>query len=264
MRTGRLRALTPTLFTDADGPRPDDALRAVAVALDAVVSRTSAALLWGIELAETPTSVTVTVPHGRTRVVADGVTVVRRRQAQDVDDRDGLRVTTVLETLLDLCRSSPLAHAVVAVDSALRQGLVRLEALQAAHAALPVAPGRGAVGRVLALVDPQSGSVLESLTRVLLAQHGVRPPHSQLEVRADSGRVIGRVDFGWPGVRLVVETDGFAFHSDRDAYRRDRRRTNALTVAGWTVLRFTWEDVVAYPQYVVDSVRAALARLAAA
>ena len=61
----------------------------------------------------------------------------------------------------------------------------------------------------------------------------------------------------------MVETDGFAFHSDRRQYRDDRRRTNALTVAGWTVLRFTWEDVLAYPQYVIDSVRAALARLAA-
>jgi very-short-patch-repair endonuclease len=57
----------------------------------------------------------------------------------------------------------------------------------------------------------------------------------------------------------VVETDGFAFHADRTTYRADRRRGNALVLAGWRVLRFSWEDVVHSPDGVVADVRAALA-----
>ncbi len=66
------------------------------------------------------------------------------------------------------------------------------------------------------------------------------------------------MDFAWPEQRLLVEVDGFAFHADRSRYRSDRRRTNALVLAGWRVLRFSWEDVVHRPDVVVAQVRAAL------
>lgn len=121
-------------------------------------------------------------------------------------------------------------------------------------------PGRGRqrIARVMRLVDPECGSVLESLCRVLLVQAGLGPEESQLVIRSARGRVIGRVDFAWPSARLVVEVDGFAFHADRASYRNDRRRTNGLVLAGWRVLRFSWEDVVHHPDEVVAAVRAAL------
>ena len=81
---------------------------------------------------------------------------------------------------------------------------------------------------------------------------------AQFEVRGTDGRLLVRVDFAWPAQRLVVETDGFAFHADRAGYRSDRRRTNALILDGWRVLRFSWEDVVREPAAVVAAVRAAL------
>ena len=77
-------------------------------------------------------------------------------------------------------------------------------------------------------------------------------------MRRLDGRLLGRVDFAWLEQRLVVETDGFAFHADRTSYRSDRRRTNALVLDGWQVLRFTWEDVVHRPDAVVAAVRLAL------
>ncbi len=257
---GELRPLTPHLFTDVAQPSPDEPLRAAVVALDGVVSHTSAALLWGLELARTPEQPTVTVGRDRSRATSDGV-VVRRADLVDGDwsSRDGVRVTTVVRTVLDLCRTLPLAEAVAAADAALRLGLVRLVELRAALCALPAGRGRAAVARVLALVDPRSGSVLESLLRVLLHVHGIRPPRSQLVVRTRQGVRVGRVDFAWPDLRLVVEADGFAFHADRRAYRDDRRRSNALVLAGWRLLRFTWEDVVQHPERVVAAVRTALA-----
>ena len=248
---GELRPLTPHLFTDAVEPSP------AVVALDGVVSGTSAALLWGFELAATPALPTVTVDRDRSRAVREGVKLTRSVVREDEQVvRDGVHLTSAVRTVLDLCRALPFAEAVAAGDSALRHG-VRLDQLQAALCALPAGRGRSEVARVVALLDPRCGSVLESLLRALLWQHGLRP-QSQVEVLALGRGRIGRVDFAWEQQRLVVEADGFAFHADRRRYREDRRRGNALVLAGWAVLRFSWEDVVRFPDYVVATVRGVL------
>ena len=173
---GELRALTPHLFTDAWIPSPDEDLRAAAAGLDAVVSHTSAALLWGLELVVTPAERTVTVTRNRSRATRDGVHVHR----SDLDEResvprDGLRVTTAVRTVVDLARTLPLGEAVAVGDSALRSGAVTRQELRTELAALPAGRGRERVARVVALLDPRSGSVLESLLRVLLAAHGLHP-----------------------------------------------------------------------------------------
>jgi len=254
-----LRPLTPHLFTDVAQPSPDEDLRAAAAGLDAVVSHTSAALLWGFELVTTPVERTVTVARNRSRAARDGVRVHRSDLAEDESvPREGLRVTTAVRTVVDLARRLPFGEAVAVGDSALRSGVVTLPELQRTLASLPAGRGRERVARVVAVLDPRSGSVLESLLRALLAVHGLHP-QSQLLVRARAGDRIGRVDFAWPEQRLVVEADGFAFHADRRRYRADRRRSNALVLAGWDVLRFSWEDVVRFPDYVVQTVRGLLA-----
>jgi very-short-patch-repair endonuclease len=99
--------------------------------------------------------------------------------------------------------------------------------------------------------------VLESLLRVLLVEAGCAPDDSQVVVRDRQGHFIGRVDL-WYAVGLVVEADGFAFHSERSDYRRDRRLGNALEMLRVRMLRFTWEDVVGDPGYVVATVREVL------
>jgi very-short-patch-repair endonuclease len=52
------------------------------------------------------------------------------------------------------------------------------------------------------------------------------------------------VDLFWPDQRLVVEIDGYAFHSSRRAFERDRARDAALQAAGYRVVRFTWRQIV--------------------
>ena len=56
--------------------------------------------------------------------------------------------------------------------------------------------------------------------------------------------------------RLVLEADSWTWHADRDAHDRDRWRYNALVLAGWTVLRFTWEQVMRRPAAVRRALRA--------
>ncbi len=63
-----------------------------------------------------------------------------------------------------------------------------------------------------------------------------------------------RPDLVFDDVKLIVEIDGFAYHSGRDAFERDRQRQNLLTGAGWTVLRFTWRQVYDNPAEVVTQI----------
>lgn len=253
-------------MTAAALPEPDPygllvvARVAAAVAsVRGVASRTSAALLWGIELVRAPVEPEVTVGRNRSRVSAPPGVRVHRADvaAQDVVVVRGVPSTSAVRTVLDLARVLPLPEAVAAADSALRLRLCTFAELVTAVAALLPARGRPACRAVLERVDLVSGSVLESLCRVVLEDGGLRPFETQHVVRV-GGRTVGRVDFAWPEQRLVVEVDGFAFHADRARYRADRRRTNALVLAGWRVLRFSWEDVVSRPDVVVTQVRAAL------
>jgi very-short-patch-repair endonuclease len=67
------------------------------------------------------------------------------------------------------------------------------------------------------------------------------------------------VDFLWSDAALVVEVDGHASHGTRRAFQVDRDRDGRLTVAGYTVVRFTWSDVIRRPAIVADRVRRLLA-----
>jgi very-short-patch-repair endonuclease len=60
------------------------------------------------------------------------------------------------------------------------------------------------------------------------------------------------VDLAWPELRLCVEFDGWKTHGTREAFARDRSRDRELFPLGWTVLRYTWDDVVRDPEVVVD------------
>jgi very-short-patch-repair endonuclease len=72
-------------------------------------------------------------------------------------------------------------------------------------------------------------------------------------------RVAGyRVDFGFPAPRVALEVDGMAFHIGADEFQIDRERQNAIVLAGWQVLRFTWLDLTEYPERVAAVVRAAI------
>ena len=87
---------------------------------------------------------------------------------------------------------------------------------------------------------------------------GLPPPELQLRVHDERGGLVARVDFAWPQARLVVEVDGFAYHSSREDVRKDHARAVRLTLLGWRVLRFGWEDVVGRPEHVIAVVREAL------
>ena len=82
--------------------------------------------------------------------------------------------------------------------------------------------------------------------------HGLPLPHVNCVIE-------GRVrDFYWPRCRLVVEADSYAWHRSPSALNADRERDVELTLAGYRVLRFTYEQITQRPAYVISSIAAAL------
>jgi very-short-patch-repair endonuclease len=69
------------------------------------------------------------------------------------------------------------------------------------------------------------------------------------------------VDFLWRDAALVLEVDGYAFHSGRAAFEQDRRRDAELAARGLTVIRVTWRQLADEPEAVVVRIGQALARL---
>jgi hypothetical protein len=121
----------------------------------------------------------------------------------------------------------------------------------------PVTPrGRPRVCRVLHLASPLSGSVPESEVRVRIIQAGLQAPVAQYEVVLD-GVFLGRADFAWPHLMLILEIDGYAYHCSPAAFQRDHDRQRDLQEAGWTVLRFTADDVRDHPNALLESLRRA-------
>jgi very-short-patch-repair endonuclease len=156
-------------------------------------------------------------------------------------------LTAPLRTVLDCARVMPLPEALVVLDAALHGGMIRRGPLQAAADA---ARGHGAAAlrRAVRFADELAASPLESVLRLILT---ILDCQVRSQVRIPG--VGAPVDFvldGW----LVVEADGFEFHSDRNAYRQDRGRLNALAGQGYVLLRFTREDVRFRPGWVLEHV----------
>jgi hypothetical protein len=169
-----------------------------------------------------------------------------RREVVNIDD---LPVTSIERTLVDLCSCETPQTVRGAVDEALRRKLTSLEALKAA-----VKRSRSQRGiRVLrAIVDELSGgrapteSEFETVVAELLDMGGFPQPIAQEPVMV--GGKLRRLDFRLPNTPVVIECDGYAFHSSPADFERDRQRTNALIARGYKPLRWTWRLVHDEPQ----------------
>lgn len=209
----------------------------------------SAVRLQGVATLRPPDRTHVLVPRDRgTRNGRDHGARLHRSAVRPGVAQVAGRVQAVDRALARLVVCRPVDESVVALDSALAQGKATLDDV-AAHVPR-TAPAR--VWEVLALGDAGSQSPIETLARLALRGAGFR---LRTQVAFDG---VGRVDLLVEEV-VVVECDGFAYHSGRAEYRDDRRRDRVLHAGGLVVLRFTFEEVVRDPGCVVRAVRAVLA-----
>jgi very-short-patch-repair endonuclease len=221
----------------------------------AVVSHRSAADAWGIRASASPT-VDITVGRGgRARRQGIRLHTTHELGADEVTRQAGLPITTPPRTLLDLAATRlPADQLAKALDKAHRLRLIDFAELRTLLARYPRRPGthslNAQLSRYRGAVDTRSE--LEDLVNKLCDDHDLPSPNINCVVE-------GKVrDFAWPARRLVVEADSFGFHSSPDALNDDRERDVLLTLAGWTPLRFTYEQVNERPGYVVSAVLRAL------
>ncbi len=219
------------------------------------LSHTTAAEIHGFPLLR-PAGQHVTSGHVR-RAVPSGVRVHRRHLTLDeIVDFGGARVTSASRTALDCALVLPDPEAVVLLDHVLHQAPVDAGELIRRVAELR-GPGSARARRKVGLADARAESPLESLARLVFRRADLFPELQA--VVTDGGRFVARVDFLFADARLVVEADGFEHHADRDHFRRDRERQNALVALGFRVLRFTWDDLTKRPEAVIALVRRLLA-----
>lgn len=256
---GRLHGIHRGVYAVGHRAMPRDAAALAAVMScgpGAVLSHRSAAELWDLRRSAM-TRVEVSTPVTTGRRSRRGILLHRTRTLarEHVTRHDGIPVTTVARTLVDLAEVVSPRVVERAMDQA---ETVRRFDLIALHAVIEANPRRLGCRRVAAmLADHAVGttltrSQLEERFLRLCAGAGIPPP-------VINPRIAGlEVDFLWPDARLVAEADSRRHHATRAAFERDRERDAVLLVAGYLVVRFTERQIVGRPAHVEATLRGLL------
>jgi very-short-patch-repair endonuclease len=267
LRRGSWRRAAPAVYRLAGAPEhPHTALHAVSLSSGGTASHRSAAHL--LELIERPPS-RPEITIGRTARFRGAAIVHHSRDLirKDVTTVDGVRTTNATRTLLDLGAVVSASTLEGALHLALRSRLTHYDPLVARFFQL-AKPGRNGIGAMRALLVSYDATMapaesnLETRLLAILRDAGAPPPTRQHRVTARGDAY--RLDVAYPAARIAIEGDGFGVHSARDVFEGDRVRQNNLVLDGWLILRFTWRQLCARPDWVVEQVFAALAMRAAA
>jgi very-short-patch-repair endonuclease len=222
----------------------------------AALSHSSAAAFWGFSSEATSwIEISVPFPSPRRR---GGIWVHRRPSLREADVvlEDGIPVTTPIRTMIDLAWRLGNIRLERAVNEADRLELFTPQALVAALADYP---GQRGVAHLRALLADRTFRLTDSeLERRFLSL--VAAAHMALPLTRQQLNGF-RVDFYWPDIGLVVETDGLRYHRTPAQQARDRVRDQAHTAAGLTPLRFTHAQVRYERDHVLGTLRATTAQL---
>ena len=221
------------------------------------VSHRSSVVVWHLVPVNDEAPVDVTVAASG-RGGRPGLRVHRSRlvAARDVRHLRGLPVASPARALIDFAEEASERELERALHEALARNLVNVRALLAEADRFR---GRRGVARLRHMVDESDHPMLtrsEAEERFLSLVRSGELPMPETNVLVDGYEV----DFLWREERLVIEVDGFRFHSSRRAFERDRRRDADLQAAGFSVLRLTWRQIVHEPHPTIARTARALAR----
>ncbi len=249
LRCRRWIPLHPCVYL-ASGHRYDAEVKVRAALLwageGAVLSGVAAAW-WHRMVEEPPVAVGLTVSRRRHPRGRPGV-AVRRRQiaAEDLVVHRGLATTarplTVLESAVEL--GTPGSQL---LDRSL-QRQVRFPAVYGAYCRNLGSHGSAAAGRMLVAAADRSASVAERLLVRMLQESGAAGWHCGFP----AGPFL--IDLAFPAAGVAIEVDGWAWHMDAARTASDKRRQNALVRQRWTVLRYSWHDLVDRPRGVLAEI----------
>ncbi|WP_328810845.1 type IV toxin-antitoxin system AbiEi family antitoxin domain-containing protein [Rhodococcus sp. NBC_00294] len=225
---------------------------------DLVVSHSSAALVHGIDLwPDIDRRAHLTANRsGGGRAGTSRVVHASPLHPDDVTTVDGVRVTSLARTVVDLACSRPFESSVCSGDAALRR--TSADDLAATLARAHGRRGIDRARRAIAFMDGGAESVGESRSRVYLHRHGLPAPALQCDVLDERGRFVGRPDFLFDGV--IGEFDGLAKYREygdaADVVIAEKLREDRLRSLEWRIERWTWNDLAT--SALADRLRAAL------
>ncbi len=245
-------------LVDALPDQVDRRCRTLACVLpsDAAFSHWTAAALLGVPSRNCPSIHVVLAPRivlpQRRELVVHG----RALLPEDIDEIDGVRVTSGARLYVDLAEYLTPAELVAVGDAALRLGLTDADALSRRVVA---AAGRRGVARArdcLPRLDARAQSAPESVVRYWLNSHDLPPVTPQLPISDEHGRVVAHADLGYEEWRVLVEYEGRQ-HGAGEQFDRDVERYSRMAAQGWLVIRFGREHL-RRPQVMIQRVRQAL------
>jgi hypothetical protein len=181
--------------------------------------------------------------------------------AHHLDVVNGVVVTSIARTLMDIARATSLSAGVVPIDAALHDGLVSTDELWACARDCWNWPGIRRAQRALRYADGRAESPLESVSRLVITWLRLPEPEPQVSITDGLGRLVGRVDFLWRRQGVVGEADGLGKYADHDVLVAEKRRQEALEDLGLVVVRWGWLDLQR-PQLLRSRVQAAFERSA--
>lgn len=232
---------------------------------DYAFSHETAAALHGFQRFKQEKLVLSVARHVRTPVIPDrGDVELHRVEPFGSKDRctvSGVKVSSPTRTLLELGRGTTDDDLRATVDEALRRQLTTVEKLAVALTRQKKTRPRG-LTFLRALVHEYQGgdgpceSELESLVLELILQSGLPRPERQKSIKV-AGR-FRRLDFFFEQFGVILEADGYAWHSNTVAFEKDRERRNSLIARGFVVLQWTWKALHERPEALVNELTAVL------
>jgi very-short-patch-repair endonuclease len=258
LRKGRLRPIHRGVYGVGRlrGAHASEMAAVLAGGDGALLSHRSAASLWQHlppRPAEAPIEVSTPGRHVQSR---PGLRLYRIRtiQADEATSLHGIPITTPTRTLLDLAMVLSAHQLERTVARALRDGveehrLLELIARYPRRAGAPLL--RSLLGEEHLVI---TRSHAEEVFLAIVERGGLPKPETNVRIRGLE------VDFLFRVARLIVEVDGFTYHSSRAAIERDHHRDQALYLAGYDVVRFTWKQIDQQPDRVLAKLAGALAR----
>lgn len=242
-------------------PSPEQRLQIAVLASGGSGSHRSAARMQHLINGHPPRPEVTVAPNRNFRSTEFFVHRQRDVRPEDLTVVDGIRITNPYETLLSLGIAVPQALHERALDRALHRGLVDYDSLVSFYfsKAKQGRDGGGRLYELFCLRDPEmppAASDLETLLMRVIRESGLPIPDRQVPLGLGDRGV--RFDLAYPASMICLEGDGFGTHTIRGMFETDRSRHNAVVLAGWLPLHFTWRMIVHDPPYVVRTIRTAL------
>jgi predicted transcriptional regulator of viral defense system len=218
----------------------------------AVLSHRSAAALW--QLLPARRRIHVSTPkdlHNR-----DGIQFhSQSMQLDEVTTHDGIPVTTVARTLLDIAATDPDNLERAFNEAEYR----RLWDATGVRELIDRYPGRAGTPALAALTPMgHTREELEHRFQAFVEKFDLPRPMRNADLELEPGRWI-RVDAMWPDAKLIVELDSRAAHDTTSRFDSDRERDRILSLAGWRVIRLTWKHLTSNADRVATDLRTLIA-----